>query len=89
MKQPGALTGADLFILPYGSAFPAGGWQSIITFLRNGGNLLVIGGQPFRVPISGAHGGYSHSQPQDAYSREVGVVHTYQVPQTDGKAFTW
>ncbi|MBV9036035.1 MAG: beta-galactosidase, partial [Acidobacteriaceae bacterium] len=89
LKQLGALTGADLLILPYGSAFPAEGWQSIITFLRNGGNLLVIGGQPFRVPISGAHGSYSRGQPQDAYSREIGIVHTYQAPQTDGKDFTW
>src|SRR3954453_7994712 len=91
LKQPSSWAGATLLVLPYGSAFPAERWQSIIAFLRKGGNLLVIGGQPFRIPVYGVPGTntYSPGRPQDAYSRELGIVHTYQAPQTDGKTFAW
>ena len=36
-----------LLVLPYGSAFPEQSWPSIFHFLQTGGNLLVLGGQPF------------------------------------------
>ena len=91
LNLPTTLAGASLLVLPYGSAFPAERWQSIISFLRSGGNLLVIGGQPFRIPVYGVPGtnSYSRGRPQDAYSREIGILHTYQAPQTDGKTFVW
>src|SRR3954452_3761236 len=41
LKQPTTLAAANLLVLPYGSAFPAERWQSIMAFLRSGGNLLV------------------------------------------------
>ncbi len=80
---------ADLLIMPYGSAFPAEAWSSIHGYLKRGGNLLVIGGQPFRVPVSTVDGNFQEGQPQDAYSRELGILHTYDVPQTDGRTFAW
>jgi hypothetical protein len=36
-----------LLVLPYGSAFPEESWLEIYTFLKKGGNLLVLGGRPF------------------------------------------
>src|SRR5579864_214292 len=36
-----------LLLLPYGSAFPEEAWIDINHFLQRGGNLLVLGGQPF------------------------------------------
>jgi len=36
-----------LLVLPYGSAFPEEAWPDIQQFLQRGGNLLVLGGQPF------------------------------------------
>ena len=36
-----------LLVLPYGSAFPEDAWPDIQQFLQRGGNLLVLGGQPF------------------------------------------
>ena len=36
-----------LLVLPYGSAFPEASWPEILTFLKGGGNLLVLGGRPF------------------------------------------
>jgi len=36
-----------LLVMPFGSAYPEGAWPDIYEFLQRGGNLLVIGGQPF------------------------------------------
>ena len=43
---------ASLLILPYGSAFPEQAWPEIFHYLQEGGNLLLIGGEPFRVPVA-------------------------------------
>lgn len=42
-----ARTETRLFVLPFGSAFPEAQWEAIRSFLERGGNLLVLGGQPF------------------------------------------
>jgi hypothetical protein len=34
----------DLFINPYGSAFPKRAWKAILEYLRQGGNWLNLGG---------------------------------------------
>jgi hypothetical protein len=54
LKDPATFTGVDLLVLPYGSAVPAAAWTAIQGYLRNGGNLLTLGGQPFR-EIGRAH----------------------------------
>ncbi len=89
LVQPEALAQADLLVLPYGSAFPEKAWPSILHYLRAGGNLLIVGGQPFRVPVTGENGRYAPGPAQDAYSRELGILHTYEAPQHDGKTFAW
>src|SRR5438876_6202327 len=38
---------AKLLVMAYGSAFPENSWGDIFSFLRRGGNLVVIGGRPF------------------------------------------
>jgi hypothetical protein len=38
-------------ILPYGSSFPLEQWPQIRTFIRRGGNLVVLGGAPFHQPV--------------------------------------
>jgi hypothetical protein len=45
----GALENSNthLLVMPYGSAFPEPDWPAIYSFLQRGGNLLVLGGQPF------------------------------------------
>ncbi|HNU09605.1 MAG TPA: hypothetical protein PKO33_17685, partial [Pyrinomonadaceae bacterium] len=37
----------DVFINPYGSAFPQSAWKSILKYLLVGGNLVNLGGRPF------------------------------------------
>src|SRR5208283_112225 len=41
----------DLLIMPYGSAFPKEAWKVILDFLKNGGNLVNLGGIPVSVPV--------------------------------------
>jgi Beta-galactosidase len=79
----------DLLVMPYGSAFPKEAWTNILGYVRRGGNLLVLGGQPFRVPVLDRNGTFSAEPEQDAYSREIGIVHTYPVPQKDQQRFAW
>jgi hypothetical protein len=84
-----ALSGADLLVLPYGSAFPADAWSAIRDYLRAGGNLLILGGQPFRVPVTAAGGKFVELPPQNTYSRELDLRHTYEVPRQAGTKFAW
>jgi hypothetical protein len=86
LKPPNA---PELLVLPYGSAFPVDAWPSIFAYLRNGGNLLVLGGQPFRVPVMMSNGAFHQEAPQDTFSRSLGIVHTYQAPQTEEAHFEW
>ncbi len=80
---------ADLLVLPYGSAFPAEAWSAIRAHLRAGGSLLILGGQPLRVPVTSSGGKFVAAEPQDTYSRELGFQHTYEVPQQAGSRFAW
>ncbi len=84
-----SLTGAGLLVLPYGSAFPAEAWGAIQAYTRAGGNLLVLGGQPFRVPVTTSNGKFTQGPAQDAYSRELGIQHTYAAPDQGAAKFAW
>jgi hypothetical protein len=83
------LSSADLLVLPYGSAVPVEAWKSIERYLDEGGNLLVIGGQPLRVPVRLVNQQYVAGSPQDTYSRALGFRHTYEVPVAHDAAFHW
>jgi hypothetical protein len=39
-----------LLVLPFGSAFPEAQWSGVQSYLRRGGNLLVLGGRAFTRP---------------------------------------
>jgi hypothetical protein len=73
LQQGDALRGADLLVLPYGSAVPVEAWASVEDYLHGGGNLLVIGGQPLHVPVSGHAGAFTqggspgHLQPSAGF----------------------
>jgi hypothetical protein len=89
LKDAATWKDADLFVLPYGSAVPADAWGSISSYLRSGGNLLVLGGEALRVPVTAANGKFIQSRPQDTYSRELGFRHSYEVPVPSGSHFAW
>jgi len=84
-----AVTDADLLVLPYGSAVPVKAWKTIQHYVDAGGNLLVIGGEPLRVPVSEEGGKYVTGEAQDTYARAVGFRHEYEVPVAAGATFQW
>ncbi len=90
LKQGDALSGASLLVLPYGSAVPVEAWASIDAYLRAGGNLLILGGQPLHVPVAGHAGGFTKENPQDTLGRALDFRHTYVVPALpSGGSFAW
>lgn len=90
LKQGDVLRGADLLVLPYGSAVPAEAWAAIDAYLQAGGNLLVIGGQPLSAPVDGARGHFVEERRQQTYSRAIGFLNSYAVPSLAGSAaFAW
>ena len=89
LRDPAALSDTDLLVLPYGSAFPAEDWSAIRGYLRSGGNVLILGGQPFRVPVTAVGGKFVQSPAQDTYSREIDLRHTYELPPQGASKFAW
>ena len=80
LKKKNTLAEGDLFVLPYGSALPADAWETIHTHLEHG-NLLVLGGRPFFVPVYRDSSGWRIDYPQNTYSRSLGIEHSYVIPQ--------
>ncbi|MEO8735584.1 MAG: hypothetical protein ABI380_03495, partial [Edaphobacter sp.] len=89
LQSPGALSNSKLLVLPYGSVVPTDNWKTIEAYLQRGGNLLVLGGQPLRVPVTQIDGNFVQGRPQDSYSRILDVRHTYEVPVSKDAHFTW
>lgn len=76
-----------LLVLPYGSAFPEEAWPSIHQFLERGGNLLVLGGQPFTRAAYRDHGIWKLRDYSVRYIRPL-MIDQYQLtPGSDGLAF--
>jgi hypothetical protein len=86
-----ALENARLLVLPNGSAISTEAWPAIAAYLKRGGNLLILGGQPLRVPVLGdSTGGFHEEAPQDSYSRVLDFRHSYAVPLDAAPAhFAW
>jgi hypothetical protein len=80
LKKSTALAEGDLLILAFGSAFPADAWETIARHLERG-NILVLGGRPFLVPVRRDSTGWRLADPQNTYSRQAGILHSYPVPQ--------
>ena len=89
LNERATLSGADLLILPYGSAVPTEAWTAIEQYLRGGGNLLILGGQPLQVPIIEKGGKFVESRAQDTYARTLDFRHSYEVPVPPDARFTW
>ena len=89
LQGPNALAKAELLVLPYGSAVPTDAWKAIEAYLQHGGNLLVLGGQPLRVPVTQSGAVFVQGRPQDTYSRVLDLRHTYEVPVARDAHFAW
>jgi hypothetical protein len=73
-EQLGQLLNAPasaLLVLPYGSAFPEEEWPEIRQFLQRGGNLVVLGGQPFTRAAYRDHGSWKLREYSVRYIRPL------------------
>ena len=75
-------TDYDLLVLPYGSAFPEDAWPAIKEYIKNGGNLLVLGGKPFSVPISADLKTYGLKDLKTTltFGKELLINDTFEIP---------
>jgi hypothetical protein len=69
----------DVFLTPYGSAFPKGAWPAILDFLTAGGNWLNLGGVPLAVPVSATEDGWRAELRQTAYHKALGITQAFSV----------
>ena len=76
---------------PTAPRLPAGAWPAIEAYLKHGGNLLLLGGQPFRVPVLGdTPGAFQQEAAQDSYSLALGFRNSYAVPMESAAThFAW
>lgn len=89
LRSGEVLKNATLLVFPYGSAFPADAWPSVLRYVQQGGNLLLLGGQPFRIPVTGDRT-FAIELPQDSYARALDFRHSYAVPLGTAKShFAW
>ncbi|HUP50182.1 MAG TPA: hypothetical protein VNA04_15465, partial [Thermoanaerobaculia bacterium] len=79
------LSAYGTLILPYGSSFPLDQWPHIRTFIRRGGNLVVLGGAPFHQPVLGG-GTLGVRQPTWAHELLIGPADA--IAAGDWKAVT-
>jgi hypothetical protein len=88
LQKANALDDCNLLVLPYGSAFPADAWETLQAYLDHG-NLLVLGGRPFFVPVYKDGSSWRTEPPQNTFSRHLGILHTYAVPQHGPWKLQW
>lgn len=69
--------GARLLILPYGSAVPAAAWPAILAYLRQGGNLLTLGGRGLMMPVEGRSAPFHARRAEDAFAWALGFGNSY------------
>ena len=71
----------DVFVSPYGSAFPLAGWPAIKRYLDAGGSWLNLGGRPCAVPVErGADGAWRAGPAATTWHEQLGIVLACAVP---------
>ncbi len=69
----------DVFLSPYGSAFPKDAWPAILDFLAGGGNWVNVGGVPFSVPVRREDRNWRAEVRQTAYHKTLGITQAFPV----------
>jgi hypothetical protein len=75
---------ADVFINPYGSAFPKKAWNAILKYLQNGGNFLNLGGVPFAVPVQNNKAEIR----QVNYHKRLGITQSFPIDGSDVESWS-
>jgi hypothetical protein len=69
----------DVYLNPYGSAFPKQGWGQLLQFLVAGGNWVNVGGVPFSVPVDRENNAWRPEVRQTAYHKKLGITQAFPV----------
>lgn len=77
----------DLFINPFGSAFPKNAWTEILKYLQTGGNFLNLGGKVFAVPIKKQNGAWKAEIEQVNYHKRLGILQYFDVRGAKNERF--
>ena len=87
LRQLLTLPTTALLVLPYGSAFPEEAWPEIHQFLQRGGNLVVLGGQPFTRAAYRDHGSWKLRPYSMRYIRPLMIDQYQTTPGSEGMQF--
>ena len=88
LQKTDALAEGDLIVFPYGSAFPADAWRTIEHQIARG-NVLILGGRPFFVPVYRDSTSWRVDRSQNTYARSLGIEHSYAAPQHGPWSLRW
>lgn len=69
----------DLFVTPYGSAFPKNAFGVIIRYLSDGGSWMNLGGVPLAVPAVKEGTAWRHEIRQTEYQARLGITATFPI----------
>lgn len=68
-----ALADADSLVYLHGKYVPKDAWAALLAFLKRGGALLHLGGEPLRVPVYLEGGLWRTEPPQTAYHQALNI----------------
>jgi hypothetical protein len=77
----------DVYVNPYGSAFPKEAWPALLAYLGAGGNWVNLGGVPCAVPVVHGGDGWRVEARQTEYHRRLGITLACAVPSAAVKAW--
>ena len=69
----------DLFINPFGSAFPKRAWPAILKYLQGGGNWLNLGGVPLSRPVVRDGDSWRAEAHQTSYHKRLGITQSFPI----------
>lgn len=69
----------DLFVSPYGSAFPKAAWSAFTDYLLAGGNWVNLGGAPLTRPVRREGDEWHVEVEQTAYGKELFLNHVFKI----------
>ena len=64
----------DVFVSPYGSAFPVDAWPALLAYLDAGGNWVNLGGVPGGVPVARDGSGWRAGERAPELYRQLGFT---------------
>jgi hypothetical protein len=64
----------DVYVNPYGSAFPKDAWPGLLAYLDAGGSWVNLGGVPCAVPAVRSDAGWRPDARQTGYHHRLGVT---------------